>query len=109
MKSIIKLVLLIAVAFNTHSLFAQGVSMYTVVNRKISVAQDGSLNLAEADNAGIAWIKNKQFTNGTIEFDVKGRNEFQRSFVGVAFHGLNDTTYESVYFRPFNFIATEII
>jgi len=28
---------------------------------------------------------------------------FQRSFVGVAFHRRDDTTYESVYLRPFNF------
>jgi hypothetical protein len=27
--------------------------------------------------------------------------------VGVAFHGKNDTTYESVYIRPFNFRATD--
>jgi hypothetical protein len=27
----------------------------------------------------------------------------QQSFVGVAFHGVDGTTYDAIYFRPFNF------
>ena len=26
-----------------------------------------------------------------------------RAFVGVAFHGVDGTTYDAIYFRPFNF------
>ena len=26
-----------------------------------------------------------------------------QSFVGIAFHGVDSTTYEAIYFRPFNF------
>jgi hypothetical protein len=37
---------------------------------------------------------------------LRGRNAVGQSFVGLAFHGVNDTTYEAIYFRPFNF-ATE--
>ena len=54
---------------------------------------------------GIAWLENYEFSNGTIEFDVRGENVFQRSFVGIAFHGSGDTQYEAIYFRPFNFTA----
>jgi hypothetical protein len=79
---------------------------YKVFNRTIS--SDGDIvHLNEVDGAGIAWITGKRFTEGTIEIDIKGKDEFQRSFVGVAFHGLNDTTYEAIYFRPFNFRATD--
>ncbi|GAB2960742.1 hypothetical protein GCM10027048_30770 [Hymenobacter coalescens] len=52
---------------------------------------------------GIAWLSDVAFTAGTIEFDVRGKDVLQRSFVGVAFHALNDSAYETVYFRPFNF------
>ena len=43
---------------------------------------------------------------GTIELDVRGRDLSSRSFLGVAFHGKDDNTYEAVYLRPFNFRAT---
>src|SRR5207249_11802105 len=50
---------------------------------------------------------NIRFGSGNIEFDVKGRNIMQQSFVGIAFHGLNDSTMDAVYFRPFNFQAQD--
>lgn len=83
-------------------------SKFKVVNRNLSLdKKSGAVHLNASENAGIAWIKGREFTKGTIEFDVKGQDKFQGSFVGIAFHGLNDTTYQSVYFRPFNFRATD--
>ena len=52
---------------------------------------------------GLLILKGIEFSNGTIEFDVKGRNVIQQSFVGIAFHEQGEKSYESVYFRPFNF------
>ncbi len=52
---------------------------------------------------GVAWWPDSSFTNGTIELELRGTNVFQKSFVGVAFHGLNATNYDAIYFRPFNF------
>jgi hypothetical protein len=52
---------------------------------------------------GIAWLKGVEFSNGTIELDIRGKDLFQESFVGVAFHGVNNETLDAVYFRPFNF------
>jgi len=79
---------------------------YKVYNRAISHGKDaGSIHLNDHGGGGIAWVKGKKFTYGTIEFDAKGNDEYQASFVGIAFHGVNDTTYEVVYFRPFNFRA----
>jgi hypothetical protein len=81
---------------------------YTVVNRVISQGKDaGSIHLNDAEGVGIAWVNNKEFTFGTIEFDVKGKDELQASFLGIAFHGADNATYESVYFRPFNFRADD--
>jgi hypothetical protein len=82
---------------------------FVVFNRQLGFGADGSIHLNGVDNEGIAWIKNKQFKNGTIEFDVKGNDKMQGSFVGVAFHGVNDKTYEAVYFRPFNFLSADAV
>lgn len=85
-------------------------SSFNVVNRQLSITKKEAktqvyLNAAEGD--GIAWIKQINFSNGTIEFDVKGKDVLQQSFVGIAFHGLNDSTFEGIYFRPFNFNAAD--
>ena len=81
------------------------------VNREVSIMKDGSgksyIHMNEKEGAGIAWLESIQFTDGTIEFDVKGKDVLQKSFVGIAFHGSNDSTYDAVYFRPFNFKSAE--
>jgi len=81
---------------------------YTVVNRLLTAGvEPGSIHLNEVDGDGKAWINGKNFSNGTIEFDIKGKDKMQGSFVGFAFHGLNDSTYEAIYFRPFNFRSAD--
>ncbi|NLR61599.1 DUF1080 domain-containing protein [Chitinophaga polysaccharea] len=86
----------------TSTCFAQQLRL---VNR--SLIKDSVIHLNKADGPGVAWISNQEFSNGTIEFDVKGKNVLQQSFVGLAFHGQNDSTYDAVYFRPFNFQVPE--
>ncbi|MCD2423765.1 hypothetical protein LQ567_13400 [Niabella pedocola] len=85
----------------------------TVFNRDITLQKDlknnKSLYLNAKDNYGVAWLTGYQLTNGVLEFDVKGRDVLQQSFVGIAFHGVNDSTMEVVYFRPFNFRAADTI
>ena len=51
----------------------------------------------------IVYLKDVSFSKGTIEVDLRGKNVFLQSFLGIAFHGINDSTYDVVYFRPFNF------
>ncbi len=53
--------------------------------------------------SGGAWLKEIEFTNGVIECDIKGKNAPGRSFVGIALRGVDEKTYDAVYFRPFNF------
>ena len=80
-----------------------------VVNRVVSKLQgsrDG-VHMSAKEDVGLAWIEGSDFGEGTIELDVRGKDVFQQSFLGVAFHGKDDHTYESVYVRPFNFRATD--
>jgi hypothetical protein len=80
-----------------------------VVNRQATTlpGKSGAVHLSERADVGIAWVDGTDFSDGTIEVDVRGKDVLQQSFLGVAFHGKNDTTYESVYIRPFNFRATD--
>jgi len=55
----------------------------------------------------LVWLDGFEFTDGTIEFDAKGKSEPpQGSFIGVAFRMVDEATYDAVYFRPFNFRAS---
>lgn len=83
----------------------------SLVNREIDsidkVGKSVSLNSKQGD--GLALIKELEFEVGTIEIDLKGENTPGKSFVGVAFNIQNDSTYEAIYFRPFNFQSNEKI
>lgn len=75
-----------------------------VYNRKMSTsAERKSCSLNEMEGDGIVWIDGLTFQTGTIELDIRGKNKPGQSFVGIAFHGADDETFEGVYFRPFNF------
>lgn len=74
--------------------------------RTITRLADGSrqgVRLSEAQGEGPAYLPGVEFGNGTIELDIRGRDVQGSSFVGVAFHGVDGTTYDAIYFRPFNF------
>jgi hypothetical protein len=65
------------------------------------------LRVDEAAGSGMVWTPNPPFTDGEIELNVRGRNVVQKSFVGIAFHVQDDSTFDVVWLRPFNFRATE--
>jgi hypothetical protein len=74
--------------------------------RTISRLVDGGrtgVRLSEAEGEGPAYLPDTEFANGTIELDIRGKDVQGSSFVGVAFHGVDGTTYDAIYFRPFNF------
>jgi hypothetical protein len=74
------------------------------VNREVTKLQDrNGVHVSEKPGNGVVWVEGSDFAEGTIEVDIRGRDVPQRSFVGIAFHGKDDNTYESVYLRPFNF------
>ncbi len=51
----------------------------------------------------IAWLKDVSFKEGKIDIDLRGKDVFLQSFLGIAFHATDVNHYELVYFRPFNF------
>jgi len=51
----------------------------------------------------VVWLKGVSFSKGTIDVDLRGKDVFLNSFLGIAFHGIDSLTYDAVYFRPFNF------
>ena len=67
------------------------------------------IKLSRDKEVGLIWLPVKDFQNGIIEITMRGNSEFQRSFVGIAFNGSDDSTYEAVYCRPFNFAAEDSI
>ncbi len=52
---------------------------------------------------GIVWLKDVDFKTGKIDIDLRGRNVFLQSFMGIAFHAKDTTRYDVVYFCPFRF------
>ena len=81
---------------------------WTLANRSATVGPEGDLTVVSFDGRpqdGAAWLDGMEFHNGTIEVLIRGRNNPGRSFVGVAFRGVDDETYDAIYFRPFNFVA----
>ena len=87
----------------------RGTGKLKAVNREATKGQGSpdAVHLSEKAGVGLAWIDGSDFAQGTIELDVRGRDVLQQSFLGVAFHGKDDKTYEAVYLRPFNFRATD--
>jgi hypothetical protein len=108
---------LILILTTTQLLLAQtnkpdlgNLTAWQVVNRKVEQIDEAGkkgVRLNEASGDGLLILKGSGFSGGTIEFDVKGKNVLQQSFVGFAFHIQNETTYDAVYFRPFNFMNAD--
>jgi hypothetical protein len=63
----------------------------------------------EGFNEGVVWLKDVTFSTGTIEVDLRGKDVVQKSFIGIAFHGVDSVTHDIVYFRPFNFRSEDPI
>jgi hypothetical protein len=83
-----------------------------VFNRKVSTFSENDkkgIRFSKNENDGMAWLKGVEFSNGTIELDIRGKDVLQQSFVGIAFHGIDNSTLDAIYFRPFNFQSTDPI
>ena len=79
------------------------------VNRDVTALEGDKrgIKVSEKAGPGVVWIEGSDFDQGTVEIDVRGRDVLQQSFLGIAFHGKDDKTYEAVYLRPFNFRAQD--
>lgn len=81
----------------------------TEVNRSLTsftkYADAVEMDAHEGDGLGI--LKEIEFETGTIEIQLLGENNPGKSFIGIAFNIEDEDTFEAIYFRPFNFVATE--
>lgn len=115
-----KSVLFIAIVFISCALMAQNITpdlskievnnSWKTFNRETSPSVENNENRISFDarqGDGLAVFQKLEFENGTIEFDVKGKDVLQQSFVGIAFHIQDENTFNGIYFRPFNFKKPE--
>ena len=85
-------------------------SGYKLEGRTVKVLPDEQgvrLDERPESGGGIAWLPDTEFSEGTIEVDIRGKDVLQGSFVGIAFHGSGAKDYDAIYFRPFNFQTTD--
>lgn len=95
-----------------HDVRAQGTapSIMRTVNRTHSVVQESGRAVVRLDakpGDGFAVVTGPAFAEGTIELEARGEDVQGQSFVGVAWNVQNDSTYEAVYLRPFNYRTTD--
>jgi hypothetical protein len=55
----------------------------------------------------MSLVEGLEFSEGTLEVDLKGKGKIERCFLGLAFNAVDGNTFECVYFRPFNFMADD--
>lgn len=96
------------------------------VNRTVTITEDSNrpfVQLNEAAGEGLVWLPVSASATSAIEVEMRGKDVLQRSFIGVAFNGLNNSTYEAVYcprstslppipfvgFMPFSTFRTQIL
>lgn len=82
---------------------AGNVEVYNRALSRIDEPGHTGIRLSTDYGEGLAWMKGVEFSNGVIEFDVRGAGIEQHSFVGIAFHGADDSTFDAIYLRPFQF------
>lgn len=123
MKKLIALILLLSClsAFAQHDQQKPShidlISMFksnqlTIVNREVKIGSEKGNDYLEFllnVDEGLAWVDGIDFKTGTVELDLKGQDVFQHSFLGIAFHGENDTSFEAIYFRPFQFRTVDTL
>jgi hypothetical protein len=86
--------------YNLRHLLEEG-RVSTVPSHETRVLKDDKKDAITTK--GIIWLKGIIFTQGTIDIDLRGKNVFLKSFLGIAFHGRDTVTCDILYFRPFNF------
>lgn len=70
---------------------------------RTATAAGGEVLMNAGPDAGLAWIAGLALNEGCLALEVQGSNDFGRSFVGIAFRGVDQTAYDVVYVRPFVF------
>ncbi len=106
--------LLVAIFATVHTQgLTQSINLQQLLkNKKLTTSAKTVLLLTDGKRQGISsdgivWLKDIEFSTGIIEVDLRGKDVFQQSFLGIAFHGVDTVTYDAIYFRPFNFQSSD--
>ena len=100
------LAVLAALGSNAGAQATTAPTIERTVNRTQTIVQENGRPIVRLDakqGDGFAIVQGPAFSEGTIDLLVRGEDVAQQSFVGVAWNVQNDSTYEAVYLRPFNF------
>ncbi len=77
-------------------------------NKFTLTEKDGLPAVEGSGGEGVVWLDGFEFTDGVIEFDGKGKSgPPQSNFMGIVFRVVDNKTHDTVYFRPFNFRASD--
>jgi hypothetical protein len=110
MKMFTSSLLMVLIAVTTG--ISQSFNLQQMLKEKKLVPYENYPLVALKEKQGISankivWLKGANFSTGTIEVDLRGKDIPQGSFIGIAFHGVDTLTYDAIYFRPFNFQSTD--
>jgi len=110
----IAIVLFLSLQLTSHAQDARKFDLSRLLVEKKLVVNPRSSAKVLKDNTykgltcgGIVWLTGVNFSTGAIDIDLRGRDVFQQSFLGIAFHGVDSITYDAIYFRPFNFQSVD--
>jgi hypothetical protein len=79
-------------------------------SRSAQIIEEAGRSIVRIDERageGVVWFEGAALRDGTIDLEMRGKDVVGQSFVGVAFRAVDDTHYDVVYFRPFNFRTTD--
>lgn len=96
------------IEYNFADLYQSG--QLIAKNRVITLEKDDSgefIRLGKAIVGSAILLPADDFKRGKIEALVRGKDIFQGSFAGVAFHAQSDSIFDLVYCRPFNFQTSD--
>lgn len=93
-------------SYDLNSLLKQH-KLLATPNQTITEITDGTKQGLSC--RGIVWLKGVSFKTGTIDVDLRGKDVFQQSFLGIVFHGIDTAIYDVIYFRPFNFQSPDTL
>lgn len=82
---------------------------WQIYNREIQTVSKDSVSLKAAPLDGLYTWKQGNIQPAVIEFDVRGDDAMNQSFVGFAFNIQDEKHYEAIYLRPFNFFNPDTV
>lgn len=98
------------IKYNFADLFRNGQMISK--DRVISIEKDEFgefIRLGKAMVGSAVLLPTDDFKQGKIEAIIRGKDIFQGSFAGLAFHAQNDSIFDLVYCRPFNFQTSDTL